>query len=500
MTELHDGCLDRSASDKEAGAIVYLMEELGDARMRCDQLIRGLSDGLKLIDKSSRKDHFYEIAGHLIQNVPLVAFKLQKALDAVALAAGRIDHEELKRSLRPEKVLELERVLEDVRIPQVQRRSDPFQLLTPRYAAEGLRRIAWMTRGASGLPQYETARLIHALEEGQGGDDPNNISEGLDKLADVVEEADGPDRALIASTLRRMLGDSLVRDFNDTEQRTANMATPTTKTALKLSEDDLQLADANEVAKKFKAENPDMTDADLEKVKEQWTKHKDSLKAAAWKTPTAASGAINVGRLERMVDTTEKQLKEMKHSLGLYKKDPAKNKTQLDNLAAAARSTMSAVRLGLRTMGVKLATDDDKASRFEEGKPADPTKNMTPEDKKKWEQANEDNKDKFKAGSWKSAEAKTAGGDADFARVMSSWLLNKEGDQLHKNVAGLLKSEFKRAGLTVPDGRLPALAHDLIYNFDGKTSAAAKAAWGSMMKAAKQDFSKKSSDKLSWKA
>lgn len=42
------------------------------------------------------------------------------------------------------------------------------------------------------------------------------------------------------------------------------------------------------------------------------------------------------------------------------------------------------------------AAEDDKASKFEEGKPADPTKNMSPEEAAKWKSENEKNKDKFK--------------------------------------------------------------------------------------------------------
>jgi len=40
--------------------------------------------------------------------------------------------------------------------------------------------------------------------------------------------------------------------------------------------------------------------------------------------------------------------------------------------------------------------DEDKTSQFEKGKPADPTKNMSPEDTKKWWSENEKNKDNFK--------------------------------------------------------------------------------------------------------
>jgi hypothetical protein len=88
---------------KEAGATVYLMEELGDARMRADQLTRYIDQAVKLIERSSHRDHFFEVAGHLIKSVPDTLFRLQKALQATALAANRLDTEEIKQDLRPEK-------------------------------------------------------------------------------------------------------------------------------------------------------------------------------------------------------------------------------------------------------------------------------------------------------------------------------------------------------------------------------------------------------------
>jgi hypothetical protein len=47
----------------------------------------------------------------------------------------------------------------------------------------------------------------------------------------------------------------------------------------------------------------------------------------------------------------------------------------------------------------KQAKEDGKESRFEEGVPADPTKNMEPEDAAKWKAQTEKNKDNFKSAS-----------------------------------------------------------------------------------------------------
>lgn len=49
--------------------------------------------------------------------------------------------------------------------------------------------------------------------------------------------------------------------------------------------------------------------------------------------------------------------------------------------------------------------DDPKDAKFEEGKPADPTQNMSPEDRAKWEKSNEEHGDKFKTASAGDAQA-----------------------------------------------------------------------------------------------
>lgn len=51
--------------------------------------------------------------------------------------------------------------------------------------------------------------------------------------------------------------------------------------------------------------------------------------------------------------------------------------------------------------------DDEKKARFEKGKPADPTQNMSPEDKKKWQEENDKHKDQFKKASPRRARLTT---------------------------------------------------------------------------------------------
>ena len=111
---------------RTAGVTVYVQEELSDARLRCDELKNYIVKTLDLVNASPKKDHFYGVAGDLIEAIPDTLLKLEKALEATALAMNKIDYEELRSSIRPEKVDELERVLDDVRMRMPRRTSRYF--------------------------------------------------------------------------------------------------------------------------------------------------------------------------------------------------------------------------------------------------------------------------------------------------------------------------------------------------------------------------------------
>jgi hypothetical protein len=85
----------------------------------------------------------------------------------------------------------------------------------------------------------------------------------------------------------------------------------------------------------------------------------------------------------------------------------------------------------------RYASDDDKAAKFKKGEPADPTKNMSEDDKAKWKSENERNKDKFKkdaATEWVDLSADSEG------KVASSDPWKKEAWTLkHYDVNGLTK-------------------------------------------------------------
>jgi hypothetical protein len=101
---------------RKAGVTVYLQEELSDARLRCDELKHLMVRALDMIHASKKSDHFYAVAGDIIYSVPEIMIKLEKALDAAAMAVNEMDNEAIKLSIRPEKVDELDRVLDEVRI------------------------------------------------------------------------------------------------------------------------------------------------------------------------------------------------------------------------------------------------------------------------------------------------------------------------------------------------------------------------------------------------
>jgi len=101
---------------RQAGVTIYLQEELSDARLRVDELKGYIVRALELINGSAQKDSLYAMAGDLICAIPECILKAERALEATAMAVNKIDYEELRQTLRPEKVDELERILEDVRI------------------------------------------------------------------------------------------------------------------------------------------------------------------------------------------------------------------------------------------------------------------------------------------------------------------------------------------------------------------------------------------------
>lgn len=227
-----------AALAKEAGVTVYLMEELTDARLRCDQLKGFVDKAVRLISKSTHRDHFYEVAGDVIYGLPDALFRLDKALDATALAASRLDYEELKQSLKPEKVEELERVLKDVRIRHIDRRSPSIQPHSP----------------FNPPPQGKFAAMFKLAST-------SLVSASLRKLADYIDQTPHPNRHVIIAGLHQVK-----MALSQTAQEAVEAMGP------------MQADSREDVMKGFKKSNPALTDAQLEEIADNWEKNKDVVK------------------------------------------------------------------------------------------------------------------------------------------------------------------------------------------------------------------------------
>jgi len=335
----------RSASThKEAGIIVYLQEELTDARMRCDQLKKFVDRAVRHISDSPQKDTFYEVAGDLIYGIPDALFRLDKALDATALAAARLDYEELKQSLKPEKVELLEEVLKGVRVRHLDRRAPSAIKPSP----EGL-----------AFPQEKTAMFKAASK--------NRVAEALYRIASGVEAAS---LSPVDATMRLH---RVLMALAQTPDRAVQAMGP------------IQADSREKVMEGFKGANPDLTDEQLEEIADQWEKNKDVVKdkQADFGSRPVADGLKELlsghKALARARIILEASLSDEVADVALVDLDRAQK------LVAKCLDQVSRV----------------KTARYEEGKSADPTENMSEEDAAEWKRQTEENRDNFKSAAGK---------------------------------------------------------------------------------------------------
>lgn len=314
-------------AEKTAGITVYLMEELTDARLRCEQLKGFVDQAMRLISTSPQKAHFYEVAGNLLYGIPDTLFRLDKALDATALAASRLDYEELKQQLRPEKVQELENALKDVRIRRFDRR-------------------------APQVPQQEM--IMRKLATG------SDVVSALRHIANAIEaqerKGEQPSTSKIAQALQTVIG------------------------AMNPSADEAHRSRFEEGKPADPTENMDGDDA--KKWKTEHEKNKDNFKAAV-EAPKVT-----------FTNCTFKAAADEDHFSKFEEGKPA---DPTDNMSDEDAKKWKIEHLKNKD-NFKGAVTDPKA-RFEAGKPTDPTQNMTADDASKWKAMNEEHRDNFKAAS-----------------------------------------------------------------------------------------------------
>jgi hypothetical protein len=525
-----DSCLHRHPRGlKASGISVFLLEELGDARVRCAQLKKYLDEATSLIDKSGARDHFFEVAGHLIHGIPDTLLRMDKALSAAALAASKLDYEEIKDELRPEKVEELEKALEEVRIRRVRRRSNhklarSLSILGPRAlsifrslflpqlqgetvdaleqavadtmvelarmragnrtrysgkmestkpddlsmeewvdlveeemgswyadtkrgilkqatekamntteAAARLERLAAHVEATGQVDTGDLTDLISHLERGQ----PRTASEGSKEIAEVLrhlaaglvdepDPKDRPSRLTLASTLRRILGATMTVEaasLKDIKIRNrphgSGVSLDDFTTAMEAAADNLYTC---------RGEN-----------RQAHTAIGDALTGYVARIgPLAGMPDAVITRAE----TLKKSTQDLDWAMGRVAND-------LEVLARDAKRVTPDMERIDRTAAD--ASDDKKESRFEEGKPADPTKNMSPEEAKEWEANTDKYEDKFKAAGTKTSEDDTKesrfeeGKPADPTQNMSEADAEKWKTEHEKN-----KDKFKAAEANDP--------------------------------------------------
>lgn len=98
------------------GVTVYIQNELSKARLCTENIKHLVVRSIKLIQDSGQRDHFYEVAGDIIHSLPAELSGLETALNSAAISVNKLDYEEIRQILRPEKIEELEILLEEVRL------------------------------------------------------------------------------------------------------------------------------------------------------------------------------------------------------------------------------------------------------------------------------------------------------------------------------------------------------------------------------------------------
>jgi len=350
-----------------SGVTVYLQEELGNARLYLARLTRCVTDGLQLIEKSSHRDHFFEVAGHLIDQAPECLASLQQSLSAVALAADRIDYEELKQDLPQNEVLELERVLEENRLRHVRRRGVP---MTPRTTAKTLRELAAKTRKDE-VPIRDLVALIRELENGRKtARSRESAADLFESAAETLEQAASGTMSSVklASFLRTVVGDYIMA---------ANLPN---ERAVQRALDELEV-DAEAM---MGQEVPAFIESGLKALRHQARKVKTllGLRMASEDKQGARRGHDPVWIKARYPGTARDGTPFKKGDRVLYFPN---DKTFLVGAKAEQEWRDYEATIADEAFYNHSASAEEKEGKFEKGKPADPTQNMSPEDKKKWD-------------------------------------------------------------------------------------------------------------------
>ncbi len=362
---------------------IYLLEELGDARLRCDEVKRYVDKATTLVNNSKAKDHLFEVAGDLIHALPTTLLKLEKALAAAAMAGARLDYESMKGELRPEKADELDQVMEAIRMRDITRRSSEKSAMELAYTRDILAHASSVVARVDCVAPVGRVlvALISSLEKGQTKkasaeeapsgmpeiQSPAVVADILGKVAARMGSANPPSPREVAAICRKVLAETYVVAE---EKQMAQVLQ--------------QAGSREEVMDGFKQSNPDLTDSQLKEIADQWEKNKDVVKDIHAKSASGEADPIwDVASALRQLFSQHGRSasainKLPKKALDTYKKALDKCKEAESLFEAAAKEAAN------------------REARFESGKPADPTQHMSPEDAATWKDMNEKYRDVVK--------------------------------------------------------------------------------------------------------
>ena len=281
---------DAGTSKEASGVLIDLVEELGDARLRAAQLKKYVKDALDLIEKSEHKDHFFEVAGNLLYGIPDVLMRLDKALDATALAAARLDYEEIKNGLRPEKADELESALNETRLRYLNRRSTNASRkedssMNAKSVAYFLNKLAALTEKQGHVPVAAVMTLVKQLERGSKKASVLNSKAptAFRNMAAAIVEQKNPSRMEIASVLRRIVGDTLPIGLDQAPQQGQGPQGQQQQQAVQQAPQQGQGQQQQQAGagEQFQKANPAISDEEAKTIDEMHDKHKDVVKDKA---------------------------------------------------------------------------------------------------------------------------------------------------------------------------------------------------------------------------
>lgn len=379
-----------SKKSSTPGLGIYLTEEIGDARLRASQLKGRVDEALGMIQQSPKKDHFFEVAGHLIQEVPELMVKLEASLASAAMAVAKWQGEELEGQVHPDKIKELEDALADTRVKKVIK-SAKGNPVKPSQVIEQLRKLASSQDGTVDLNAL--VDLIRGL-----GSDVRVTSADLDVLADTLADTQKPSRVLVASSLKSLVTAAVGQAYDQVSQDYLSAVRQCAQRALVFFNNGNEKRAVAEVQEmltsiSFVLESYGATDASqlIIRIVSKLNTFRRSSELEFYGNDVATE--VFPAFLEQAKKA--KTLMDSGHqrtALFQFQEIVGGLQYLMDSMGQSDISTYCAhlvLQIGQLRRTVKQA-------RFEEGKPADPTENLSEEDAKKWDEEHDKNKDNFK--------------------------------------------------------------------------------------------------------